>query len=106
MLRGGRFWGGHIDYEELLIPEPSKRRPEEKISELYNAASAASIGLEMGLAVVLGWFIGQWLDGKFGTDPYLMLFFVCIGVAAGFKGVLRVARQMKREEALESTDTD
>ncbi len=57
----------------------------------------------MGLAVVLGWFVGHWLDGKLGTDPYLMLLFVVLGSVAGFKGVLRVARQFKRaDEAQEA----
>jgi ATP synthase protein I len=58
----------------------------------------------MGLAVVLGWFMGHWLDGKLGTDPYLMLLFVMCGVAAGFKGVIRVARQAKRADAAASDE--
>lgn len=88
-----------LDSEELLITEQAKKQPEEKIRELYEAASVASVGLEMGLAVLVGWFMGHWLDGKLGTDPYLMLVFLGCGVAAGFKGVLRVARQARRAEA-------
>lgn len=89
-----------VDSEELvIIAEQSKKRPEEHVRELYEVASVASVGLEMGLAVTLGWFMGHWLDGKLGTDPYLMLVFLMCGVAAGFKGVLRVARQAKRADA-------
>lgn len=55
-----------------------------------------SLGLEMGLAVLVGWWIGQWLDGKLGTRPYLMLLFLGCGIAAAFKGLFRVARQTKR----------
>lgn len=76
-----------------------------KVRHVYEAASVSSVGLELGLAVVIGWGIGHWLDGKFGTDPFLMILFLLLGLAAGFKGVLRVARQAKRQEA-ESSDEE
>lgn len=53
----------------------------------------------MGLAVLVGWWIGQWLDGKLGTEPYLMLLFLGCGIAAAFKGLIRTARQTKRAVA-------
>lgn len=55
-----------------------------------------SLGLEMGLAVFVGWWIGQWLDTRFGTKPYLMLLFLGCGIAAAFKALFRAARQTKR----------
>lgn len=55
----------------------------------------ASVGLEMGIATVLGWAIGNWLDGRFGTAPWLMLLFLLFGIAAGFKGLMRAAREAK-----------
>lgn len=58
-----------------------------------------SLGLEMGLAVFVGWWIGQWLDGRFGTKPYLMLLFLGCGIAAAFKGLFRAAKQTKRAAA-------
>ena len=71
--------------------------PKSKTQRAYEAFSLASLGLEMGVAVFLGWALGQWLDRKFGTDPWLMLFFLLIGVAAGFKAVFRVVRQAKSD---------
>jgi ATP synthase protein I len=55
----------------------------------------ASVGIEMGLAVVVGWGIGYWLDRKFDTAPYLMLLFLLIGSAAGFKGLFRAAKEAR-----------
>jgi len=65
----------------------------------YNVLSASSVGLELGLSVVIGVLIGMWLDGRFGTTPWLMLLWLGIGLAAGFRGVLRAVRRADREAA-------
>jgi ATP synthase protein I len=82
----------------------SRKASPQRVRQVYQAASASSVGLELGLAVVIGWAIGHWLDGKFGTDPLLMIVFLLLGIAAGFKGVLRVAQQVKRDEAKEQAE--
>jgi F0F1-type ATP synthase assembly protein I len=57
----------------------------------------------MGISVALGLLGGRWLDGKAGTKPWLMLAGLLIGVVAGFRGLLRVAKeaqaQAKQDEA-------
>lgn len=63
----------------------------------YNALSASSVGLELGLSVVISVLFGMWLDGKLGTTPWLMLLWLGIGLAAGFRGVLRAVRRADRE---------
>ena len=35
----------------------------------------------------------MWLDGKFDTEPLWTLIFLVVGIAAAFKGLIRVARQ-------------
>jgi ATP synthase protein I len=55
----------------------------------------AAVGLEMGVSVAVGLAVGYFLDKEFGTEPYLTLLFLLFGVAAGFKALLRVARQAK-----------
>lgn len=63
----------------------------------YSALSASSVGLELGLSVVIGVLVGMWLDGRLGTTPWLMLLWLGIGLAAGFRGVLRAVRRADRE---------
>ena len=65
----------------------------------YNVLSASSVGLELGLSVVIGVVIGLWLDGRLGTTPWMMLLWLCIGLAAGFRGVLRAVRRADQEAA-------
>jgi ATP synthase protein I len=69
-------------------PGRSKDRP----SPFFEAAGVASVGVEMAVATGIGWGIGYWLDGKFGTGPWLMLVGLLFGVAAGFNGLIRTAK--------------
>ena len=65
---------------------------------LYEGLSASSAGLELGIAVGLGALFGSWLDGKLGTEPWMLLVFLIVGVAAGFRGVLRAVARAERAE--------
>lgn len=69
-------------------------RSKDRPSAFFEAAGAASVGIEMALATGIGWGIGYWLDGKYGTGPWLMLVGLLFGVAAGFKGLIRTANQV------------
>lgn len=63
---------------------------------MYEGLSASSAGLELGISVGLGALFGVWLDGKLGTDPWLMLIFLALGLIAGFRGVLRAVARADR----------
>jgi ATP synthase protein I len=71
---------------------------DSKPRAFFKAAQFASLGLEMGLAVAIGAGIGYWLDTRLGTKPWLLLFFLLCGVAAGFKGVFDAARRASTDE--------
>jgi len=64
-----------------------------KTRGVYRTLSMSSVGLEMGIAVILGLLAGRWLDGHYGTGPWLMMVFTALGMAAGFKGVFRALRE-------------
>jgi ATP synthase protein I len=66
---------------------------------LYDGLSASSAGLELGIAVGLGTMFGVWLDGKLGTEPWMMLVFLIVGLVAGFRGVLRSVARAERAAA-------
>jgi ATP synthase protein I len=66
---------------------------------MYDGLSASSAGLELGIAVGLGAVFGAWLDGKLGTEPWMMLVFLILGVIAGFRGVLRAVARAERAAA-------
>lgn len=67
-----------------------------KTRGVYQTLSMSSVGLEMGLCVIIGMFFGRWLDGKVGSDPAFMIVFLIFGFAAGMKGVMRAVRAADR----------
>ena len=77
--------------------EPGKSSQSSKASRAWRSLSYASVGIEMAVATIIGWGFGRYLDTKFGTDPILMLVFLLLGTAAGFKGLIRAGNQARRE---------
>ena len=41
---------------------------------------------------------GRWLDRKFGTQPWLMMVGVLLGIAASFKELYRVSVMYRTEQ--------
>jgi ATP synthase protein I len=64
----------------------------------------SSIGLELGGAVIIGLLAGQWLDakvpvwtdGRFHTEPWLTLLLLGLGMAAGFRSLFRLLKDMNK----------
>jgi F0F1-type ATP synthase assembly protein I len=56
------------------------------------------IGIQFPVAIALGYFFGRWLDGLFGTAPWLMIIFALFGIAAGFINLFRITAQAGRAE--------
>ena len=55
-------------------------------------------------AVVLMLFAGMWLDGKFGTSPWLMVAGIFFGLGAGMFQFIRTVAAVDRQEADEAED--
>jgi ATP synthase protein I len=64
----------------------------------------STMGLELGLSVVFGVFIGWGLDTWLGTEPWLLLLCTLLGMAAGFIGVYRHLREIIAEETRRARD--
>lgn len=44
-------------------------------------------------SVLVGVFIGRWIDGHFGTSPLFLIIFLLLGLAAGVYGTIRLIQQ-------------
>lgn len=89
-----------------VVTRPAPRRkgldPAARTGKrAYDALSASSVGLELGLSVIIGLAIGYYLDQQLGTQPWLMLVMLGFGFAAGFRGVLRAVKRAERAAAEE-----
>ena len=63
----------------------------EQFGELIGLAAL------MPICVVIGYFVGQFLDGKFGTT-YLTVIFLLLGAAAGIISLIREIQKMTTKD--------
>jgi F0F1-type ATP synthase assembly protein I len=60
------------------------------------AATTGAVGLEIAVAIGIGYLGGQYLDRKLGTAPWFMWVGFAAGVGAAIKALVRVVRSYKR----------
>jgi F0F1-type ATP synthase assembly protein I len=68
------------------------------------AGSTGAVGIEIAVAIGIGYFGGQYLDRKLGVAPWLMWVGFAAGVGAAIKALFRVVRSYQKsleEEAQE-----
>ena len=66
---------------------------------MIRAMGHATVGLELAASIVVGYFMGDWLDGRFDTGPWFTMVFVLLGIAAGFRNIFRLASRAMRRDA-------
>jgi F0F1-type ATP synthase assembly protein I len=60
------------------------------------AASASAVGIEIAVAIGLGYFGGQYLDRKLGVAPWLTWVGFAAGVGASIKALIRVVHSYNK----------
>lgn len=68
---------------------------EEKKKLFRILGNLSTIGLTMAISIAIGALLGHWLDGKFGTEPWLFLVFLGFGIAAAFKNLYTMYHKIK-----------
>jgi ATP synthase protein I len=85
--RDGRAKGFAVDHEIRKL--------------VKQLAHASSIGIAMALAIFGSFFLGTWLDGRLGTEPWFTLLLLLAGIAAGFRNLYHLFKKyLKDEKAL------
>jgi F0F1-type ATP synthase assembly protein I len=59
-------------------------------------ADLVSMGMVFPIAIVLGWFLGQWVGGVFGRQAAGRLVGLALGVLAGFWELFKVTKRLER----------
>jgi ATP synthase protein I len=70
------------------VAEPSKEKPL-----LKQLLDASTVGIQLVLSTFVGFGMGYFLDKFLGTSPWLTAIFLILGIVAGFRELLRVARR-------------
>ena len=58
-------------------------------------AKLSIMGIEMVVSTFIGLGIGIYLDGKFETAPWFTIFFLIIGIIAGFRNIFREIKKLE-----------
>jgi ATP synthase protein I len=74
-----------------------------KIIEPYKEIGPyLGLGTQLAATIVLMFFLGRWLDGKFETEPLFTILFAFLGGFAGIynfiRAVLNINEKKKREK--------
>ncbi len=71
------------------------KRPSPGDGNVYSAgAHALRYGVEFAMSVVVGGFIGYWIDHYAGTAPWGLFIMGAFGLAAGVLSMVRAYRQL------------
>jgi F0F1-type ATP synthase assembly protein I len=52
----------------------------------------SAIGLDLAICTVGGTYLGMWLDDTFGTEPWLLLVGIMLGLTAGILGIVQLLK--------------
>jgi F0F1-type ATP synthase assembly protein I len=76
---------------------PEKGQPEEG----FSVSEFAGVGIQFAVSILLFLYVGQWLDRKLGTAPWLLIIGVFVGAGASFYSMYRklMAAQARDEAA-------
>lgn len=64
-----------------------------------SASDFAGIGLQFAGSVLLFGYVGQWLDRRFGTGPWLLIIGVFLGAGGAFYSMYRKLMAAQAEES-------
>ena len=81
---------------EIAKKKLSKRNLDKNKQSKSSIGQAFKMSTELVSAVVVGTIIGFILDKTFGTNPWLILIFFFVGVAAGIINVVKSAKKMQK----------
>jgi len=67
------------------------------ITTFQAVAVASQFGITLAVSVVLGYFVGQWLDDRFKTGVLFILIGVLLGLVGAAMNTVRLYRALLRK---------
>ena len=77
-------------------------KPDTKkdLSNLLKSVShIGSFGLTMGVCILVGYYLGSYIDGKFGTAPWFMVILVLLFMVGAFIKFVQEIRDASDKQA-------
>lgn len=77
----------------LENPKIPKVPPKQRKEILRALSMFSQIGITMVVCIVMGVFLGRFLDNWLGTTPWMLLIFAFLGAGAAFKSVYDMSKR-------------
>ena len=84
------------------MPERKKRKKGWGKLEIRQLGLLGTIPILLAVGPVVGYLIGDWLDKKLGTEPYLLVIFLIFGFIASGREIYGVIKRAEEETDGES----
>ncbi|SFH06217.1 Putative F0F1-ATPase subunit Ca2+/Mg2+ transporter [Desulfotomaculum arcticum] len=68
-------------------------KPKKKNAPLTAIAVTTTIGTELAITVLIGFYGGRLLDRQLGTEPWFLVGGVLAGVALGIFGIIQTVQR-------------
>ncbi|MFH1335528.1 MAG: AtpZ/AtpI family protein [Candidatus Zixiibacteriota bacterium] len=75
-----------------------KKKTDDKYSTYRQIGILTTIPFLLAVGPVLGYYIGEFLDRKLNTTPYLMIVFIIFGFVASGKGVYNLIKKASQSD--------
>ena len=70
----------------------------KKVNPWRQAGLLSTIPFILALAPIIGFFLGQYLDTRFRTRPWLSLILLALGFVAGVRETIKIIQMSQRED--------
>jgi len=70
-------------------------KQEDKRAILKALATFSNLGFTLASSVLVGLFLGRWIDGYLHTSPWALIIGIFVGVIAGFWSIYKQVAGIK-----------
>ena len=81
-----------------MSKQDNEKKPSPNRQTAKALANFSQVGVTMAASVLIGVFLGKFLDGIFGTSPWLLLLFSFFGVGAAIKSLFNWSDEENHKE--------
>lgn len=74
-----------------------EKKPETE-SPFRAMAITGVLGADLAVPVVIGYYVGNWLDDKAGTAPLFLVLAILLGMALGIFAIIQHVTQFTSEK--------
>jgi ATP synthase protein I len=67
--------------------------PSDKYKRIRQLGLLTAIPMILAAAPLIGYFLGSWIDRRFGTEPVFTFIFLALGLVAGARETLLILRK-------------